>query len=1575
LTAIARHPIVDPLDHGEVVEECARRAREGAMDQQALVEQLTQVTGGLSPIDGTSHADLDAARELVATSLRTQPVAAMHAVDRLPALPLVRDAVHRAGPQLSATLDVLAHRALAQVPPPAQPHRVFLRSVPARVESDPAAVPDWARGMKVSQTYGPFQAVDGSRVWIDVYLIVVHVSVTRQGQSAPFLQLEVPLGEVRPGTSYPLGAGSVWIASPVLAAGAPASGWTGLAIRSGRLTLDAAATVTGHALHIAATTTATLELHAAPPAAPPPAPGLGADGTASVAKVPETATFRFAPSQCTITASAASLTAYGSHVDLTHNPGAAPSFSAPLQEVLVPYASAASGFAIAAAASTLFAPSGHTVVEAGGWGLPVAIATPTTLGAAAGAGTVVLLTRSGLSGTWQGLGGVLVPIGGALLQGGPGQLLVLASVRARHAAQRFTLWQDAAAPARSATVEIDYRAPFLLAFFAAPAVEILWTRGSVVAHLDRPLRADATRLPFHASAAVVGIAALPAGELVEVIAVAPPPRSAPCVAMALENAFLETSPILLFSLFGKLAGDAVTAGLVNLVFQLHDIVPTLPDPYASSLALHREGRFGTIGSATAQVAWPDATHARLGFSFAFPTAAGQAGGTAFALDPAALDRAPGTAGALFASVGRERDAWRLLDVSTSADLFGVAVATGDARSVLHSRGLVLEVPSRNLRLMTVPGISWEPVRPLDPPDPVPGRFEFPDDGAPTEVAVNSVHLVPIAPRMVYDDVISSLAAGPSGGPSAATGGAIFTLPFGMYAAVQLGDTGQPGVPVATVTDVRPAFAKPALTGGLQLSLRAGPALHPYEDAVMPGRAIQTPPPPAPTTPPPPATTVLGNDVETIFNSDFFTGAGGAQVPRVPLTRYDISGYGASTFSDWKHNPFLVSPPESTAIIKTQFQVLVGRTAYEVVQAQSILYPFGVKVVRTITIFRDGGGGMYRRDSGWVAASPGVYEIAGIHVHPGAVEGVYHVRNIADTGAQYRKPDPGDPTKDIVLAQVTYDCDVQIQHIASGGAATGRVPSRGQIGYLKLAPSGELTPAQLAEVFHSQGPLGGPVATTLHVAGSQQRVRLTRVDVDVAPPDGGGDPEFAAAARGTPILPREGAWSVAHKLPGGTNAAAPLPAGAAIPVIRRGRSTGPAPAPSVPWQFADPRDLLAAVPHSDYGFLQGTGTQAMFVQRPQIDEVARAIIPPIPSSLADVTALLKTAGVFPPELANFHLPSSFRLDPGPDGLTFHGAGAKYQIAVPPGTTNALLDLGFVKVTCDFSDLAGTSTTITLELKPGRWSIVVSPVSFVLDLGPFPRILAVTGMFSGANGAGPSFSGLPTTADPFGPRDQPRITYGSALSVLTDLLTALKDLLAALGLPVELEVSFAGNTLTVKDSLPIPDLPLGLGTISGITLDLGAELTLPDKVHFIAGISSPAAPFKWLIFPLAGTGCVQIAARDNQSDIVVQGGLGLGLAIDIGIAKGSASIILSVELDIGTTAFRITGTLTGNAEVDVLGGLVGASLTLSAGLGIEVPLASDHVNVFADVSVGIHISICWVISIDFDGSWQFSRELAR
>ena len=70
------------------------------------------------------------------------------------------------------------------------------------------------------------------------------------------------------------------------------------------------------------------------------------------------------------------------------------------------------------------------------------------------------------------------------------------------------------------------------------------------------------------------------------------------------------------------------------------------------------------------------------------------------------------------------------------------------------------------------------------------------------------------------------------------------------------------------------------------------------------------------------------------------------------------------------------------------------------------------------------------------------------------------------------------------------------------------------------------------------------------------------------------------------------------------------------------------------------------------------------------------------------------------------------------------------------------------------------------------------------------------------------------------------------------------------------------------------------------------------------------------------------------------------------------------------------LTGQAQVDVCGGLASASISLSCGLGLEFPLSlppsgSYDVTAIGTASVAIHISICWVISIDFSGSWSFSH----
>ena len=111
------------------------------------------------------------------------------------------------------------------------------------------------------------------------------------------------------------------------------------------------------------------------------------------------------------------------------------------------------------------------------------------------------------------------------------------------------------------------------------------------------------------------------------------------------------------------------------------------------------------------------------------------------------------------------------------------------------------------------------------------------------------------------------------------------------------------------------------------------------------------------------------------------------------------------YSSW------ANPNALSTTSQVRFDVVVGRTAYEVVQVASVLYPWAVRVVRTITLERRKEGAVFRFDSGWVAKSPGLYdypdpdtanfplpaEWTEIKTHPGVINGAYNVRRIRETG--------------------------------------------------------------------------------------------------------------------------------------------------------------------------------------------------------------------------------------------------------------------------------------------------------------------------------------------------------------------------------------------------------------------------------------------------------------------------------------------------------------------------------------------------------------------------------------------------
>jgi hypothetical protein len=186
------------------------------------------------------------------------------------------------------------------------------------------------------------------------------------------------------------------------------------------------------------------------------------------------------------------------------------------------------------------------------------------------------------------------------------------------------------------------------------------------------------------------------------------------------------------------------------------------------------------------------------------------------------------------------------------------------------------------------------------------------------------------------------------------------------------------------------------------------------------------------------------------------------------------------------------------------------------------------------------------------------------------------------------------------------------------------------------------------------------------------------------------------------------------------------------------------------------------------------------------------------------------------------------------------------------------------------------------------------------------------------------------------------------------------------------------LSVRDYLAVPMIPLGFGDIHDITLELGFDAVIPSSAGFHVGLGSKDKPFTWLVSPLSGTGSIVLGLADGDIDVYVEAGIGAGLEINLAIASGAASITLEVAFEIKGGRISVTLALLGQAEVDVLDGLASASLTLAASITItpNPPLPAfppKDIELTAAVAVGIHISICWVIDIDFDGSWQFSQDV--
>lgn len=1444
-------------------------------DAQVLAE-LFRLTATLWPIEPATFEDLATLRYRLAASLFDLPGDGLSS-----SLPPDADATGVLT-RLREIVDAVAQDLAAGIGPPRA--RVTRRELPLLSAHQPAPFAARSAGRAVTRTFGPMLEDDERVVVFDLFEASSFLRVAT-GQDGVLVLLP-PDAQRADDSTFTFGQGSVWLKAGVLA---PSQGWVGLGVASGSVSFADPVAPVDDTILVPVGASLTLSLAIGSAAMPAAAHGPGEDAARANVICPANARFELTTAAVQrIEADDGALAVYGCDVGLVRI-DRPPVIADLTGGILIPFEPSRTEDLPVDVRSTLLQPTGTWTFSDAGWLLPVTDVTDAgELGAAAGAGAMALVIDSSFQADWRGLDGGRFVAERALVLADSHELSVVADGRTpRIARQELSLW-------RESSLELQFVDTFRLQFVASrEQAEVLALTARTMAHLDRPLQADGKHPRLDFDGASVALSQTTEGDRLLVTArrEIDPDLVLP---LALSNALLRSTAADHLAIRGWISDERrVTSGTVHLGFGLHAVMPFLPDPYCSNFD-SPPFEAGRRPRARLSIAtkWSGEFFVTL-----TPSMMALDGADLVTLLPPGRELVPADEDdervleMLFDRTINRRDLRRhpalvLVDLSTYADQLGVAaeipILPGD-RSPIAMDGLRLVASANDLRVVALPQVQWEPLR-TDPADlrpNFPQPFVARDDGGPLVFGVDTnatdadatVQLVPVAPEPLVQWLVE-LANRDD------TAAAIrFTLPFGIRAVAAILPDRDPVTMRPRLALNRPVFEQ--LAGGVQVTLEAaGP------DGV-PGGAIQSR-----NSRSQPPKSVLDDEVDGFFNLAFHPSD---TISRIPISRIDLSGYGASAASRWVNEN-----AAAVDVTKVEFDILVGRTSTEVVEIQSILWPCMARVVRRITIRRDGSATVVRRDSGWVAASPGLFHRpdSACVVHPGAVRGMFNVREIRDTPRRIRI-NPG-----VDLQAVYFDTDLGIEDVVRGQVSEGPgphgetvrfVPSQGQLGFVQLInldsqQQTPLTPDQLAELLTRERPVGGPIDCELDIGGSGQRMRTTSLYTDVAVDAQTDTRHFAVATYGTPVLPRAGQWSVVRlrNLPVDRPEPEPVDPRRGVPLIRLGRAADPPSASTGPHRFADPSDLLTLpAPTTDYALLLATQTFRVLFPRPKIELGARQITSDLPPLLADVHSMLQATGLFPRLNSAIAFPSNayeLRLLDG-DGMRLLPSPLSQSVPQP-----RLLEVLKTTGLHVFTEYRGGDRhrqgAATIELRfdstaDPSWSLDIGPISTVTDVDPFGKVMRLITTLHADSASRPT--GTNSVME-----------YGGALRAVEDLITVMREF----GIPADLLVetpNSPGHETTKKMKyglhVKLPEINI-FGKVEG-ELQTGLEL----------GTQKAASPME----PQASVALYAEVEGEVEIPIIkpIHGGGFVKLEFEIGYDLAKKELVLEIKLAAG-----VVGSVGGN-----------------------------------------------------------------
>jgi hypothetical protein len=912
--------------------------------------------------------------------------------------------------------------------------------------------------------------------------------------------------------------------------------------------------------------------------------------------------------------------------------------------------------------------------------------------------------------------------------------------------------------------------------------------------------------------------------------------------------------------------------------------------------------------------------------------------------------------------------------------------------------------------------------------------------------------------------------------------ALFNLPFGMLGLTIL-DNKSTQKKLPKIDNPKPIFEN-YVNGGLQLELTAGTSFAPDDEGNMfegftiqlvnindvSGNATD-------------ASTLAGTPTQ-IFNNEFATNSSNLPArPGVPITGIGLSGYGASMHSEWVNNEALFAQTS-----QAQFNVVTGRTNHEVVQVKSMLYPWGIRVVRTITLFRLANGYVARIDSGWQAESDGKYDFSynepvlgpdgktvigktpkpnPFEFHPGIVRGLFNVRNIKEQPKIF-----SNGTAKMYAA--TFDADVELENVSEGGQ-NNRVPSKGILSYVQIAPAGHpINTSEFSALLKSENnSIGGPVNCILKVAGSPQRMKISRFDLS-ATVDSGNKPIYVSAARGSVIMPKDGSWTmVQHNR--GTGDVSPLPEQLSVPLIRAGKWVKNKVVSDADvsnfLRIAHPEDLLK-LPDSEtinFGFLQNMGTQKVLFMTPGFKKGVESLLSKTPPLLADSSRLLNSTGIFPNigEAANNNFGQAISLLKGIGGgnnpldafnkINLPDAGDVLNVLQLKAKEEAgkILDQGYELAKGAINGIADKAIKFDLPSfdyplidYPGKlviavqykasskpkgqaqknyvgkfdfdidsfagdltdtWKGRMNNLAMVVSIGPLTEVMKIKGNFNSQKGKEVDLGSANASDAPGLNLPTPEIEFSDALEPVIKILEILASLSSgeygdALKKGLKVAMSNSANIWEYKfeasKEIPLVRFPPTKELYESPQTPLKLEASLGIGIYFNAALKVTTDPSQLL--PTAGgffnfhgglqVMCVSVGVgtifavgnvdlkleADTSPKVGVTLKFGFGAQITVGLpVVGHASVLFMVGVEIyadSGSVVKITAFMLFRGQAELLGGLVGVTITIEAKGSVEKSGAGAPANCKAQVTFAIDISICFIIDISFSESWEETRQIA-